>query len=265
MSTPTHANGRPESIFKHSKFKFVADPLPDAKSNQYSGKPQEPTAEFVPINNEWHIKVYTNSTSDVKNNGVIEAKMDGDTFFAFFASLSKLGDAVFNKILTGATEFDGLNALVIDNRGFSFQGGKRSDKAHTLSKTHIGVDDRGIYFSVRSTGRPEINFYCAGGEYHSIKGRVGKTAMDGGHLESALYALGISEAYLNIASQINKDHYITWPELKAVKEQNKQRFQGGAQQGGRGGYTGQPKPQQNYAPAPQQNANQGLFDDDIPM
>lgn len=264
MSNPTHANGRPESIFKHSKFKFVADALPDAKSNQYSGKPQVPTAEFVPVNNEWHIKVYTNSNGDTKNNGVIEAKMDGDTFFAVFAAISKIGDAVLNKALTGSAEIEGLNAVVFDNRGFSFQGGKRSDAAHTLSKTHVGVDDRGIYFSVRSSGRPEINFYLAGGEYHSVKARVGKNASDGGLIESALYALGIAEGYLSIASQINKDHFISWPELKAVKEQNKQKFQGGGQQGNRGGYGQQSRPQQqSYAPAPA--ASQGLFDDDIPM
>lgn len=263
MSTPTPGNGRPETIFKHSKFKFEADALPDAKANQYNQQPQKPTAEIVPVNNEWHIKVYTNSNGDTKNNGVIEAKMDARTFFSFFSSLSKVADSTFNKVIAGGEQL-GLNAVVIDNRGFSFQGGKRSDSAHTLATTHIGVDDRGIYFSIRASGRPECNFYLIGGEYHNIKGRVGKDAHAGGLLESALYAFGVAEGYLAIGAQVNKDHFISWPEMKAIKEQNKQNFAGG---GARGGYGQQnrPQPQQQQSYAPKPAASSNIFDDDIPM
>lgn len=263
MSNPTANNGRPESIFKHSKFKFEAhSALPDAKLNTYNQKPQKPTLEIVPVNNEWHFKVYTNSQSDTKNNGVIQAAMDAKTYFTVMAAVSKVGDALFTKLVNGDEVVNGLNAVAFDNRGFSFMGGKRSPEPHTLSTVMVGIDDIGIYLSVRAKGRPECNFYMNSAEFHNIKARTGTTSHSGGQFESALYALGISEAYIQIGATINKDHFISWPEMKAIKEQNKQNFNGGnrGQHGAQGQQSHAPK---NYAP--QQSTSSSLFDDDIPM
>lgn len=266
MSTPTPESGRPQTIFKHNKFKFLGAPLQDAKINRYNQKPQEPTCEMVPNKNEWAIKIYTNGQNDTKNNGVIQSNIDGRTMYAFWAGIAKIGASALECLIKGKPVKEGLNALVIKVDGHSFVGGRRSEQPHTLSKIHIGIDDKGIYFSPRAKDRPEINFYLTGGEYHSITGRIGEVVSEGSMLESCIYAIGVSEGYLHLCAQINKDHYISWQEIKAEKEKNQQG--GGRQQYNQGG-GGAPRNGYNQGgqqqQAPQGGGTDALFDDDLPM
>lgn len=252
---------RPQSILKHTKFKLQADPLQDA-AKDYKGDPKKPILELVPVANNWHIKVYTNSASDTKNNGVIEAKMDAYTMQALLQGIELVAQSTINNVLMGTPVEDGFTMIKIENDG-EFWGPRNPDKKGpdiiTLSNTIIGLDDRGVYVSIRSKGRPEINFYVEPTEYHRYKFRVKGNAIAETTLQSALHAKGFVPFLTNITAQIAREEYISWEEEKQIKEQNKQNRGGFSNRGGQqhgGGYSRQ---------QPVNSGSELSFDDDLPM
>ena len=257
-------NGRPTTILKHNKWKPTASPLPDAKKSQYGNNaPQSPQLEIIPVYNEWHFKVYTNSQSDTKNNGVIEAALDGPTMHSVMVTIAMVADSVLMKAMDPSKPQEyGIQGAVFENKGWYWQGGKRSDQPGVKSMVHIGCDDQGIYLSVRSKGRPEINFYLEPTEFHNLKLKIGGQVADQNVVTKAIHAKAFANAVIKSMVSIDSKHYLTGPEIKAAKEAAKSRAMGGGNN--RGGYS-QQQPQQQSQPQFQQQPNNLNFDDDLPM
>lgn len=108
--------------------------------------------------NSPHFRVYTNDDSDKtkeKNYGAILAKMD---LMAFEGVMELLKRAIHLKE-TGRFK--------VENKGFIWPYGKRSETVMLLSETHVGKDKDGVvWISVIAKDRPKLIFYFKGDEYH---------------------------------------------------------------------------------------------------
>ena len=112
------------------------------------------------ISNNPRITVYTNDPSDTgesKGYGKIDAKLDMPIFFAFM------------QMLTNVIEHDGEIKQKIENKNFTFFGGKRSDKPVVVSELWVGKDKDGIlWMSVTAVNRPRIKFNFVPNDFHNF-------------------------------------------------------------------------------------------------
>ena len=111
--------------------------------------------------NNWRIQVYTNDPNDPKQ-GAITAKMDPTSFSMFLVLVQEALDA------------EGEYRYYIDNTGYTFPKGKRSEKPEVLSRTIVGKDADGvIYVSVVENGRPNIKFPLLPSSWHVLRNASG--------------------------------------------------------------------------------------------
>jgi hypothetical protein len=112
------------------------------------------------VANNPRIICYTNIPEDnveSKNWGRISANLDLPTFYGFLDILEKMADA----------EPD--TRVKIDNRGFTYISGKRSESTVLLSELFVGKDQDGkVWISVITEGRPKVKFTYGVSDYHSF-------------------------------------------------------------------------------------------------
>lgn len=137
-------------------------------------------------NNQPRIDVYTNDPNDSKNdNGRIRAAFDTPTFFVFLENLREV------------IESPGKTLRAIQNRGYSFRGGKRSEQPETLSTAICGKEDDGrIYIEIVAERRPRVKFYFLPSNWHFLMDQTGNK------LEEAQVTKLYAKAWLNIMQRL---------------------------------------------------------------
>jgi uncharacterized membrane protein YgcG len=152
---------------------------------QIDGGRGRPTLAVGLHNNQPRLDVYTNDPNDKIDNGRIRAAFDSPTFFVFLESLREV------------VEHDGKVIRAIQNRGYSFRGGKRSEQPETLSTALVGKEDDGrVYLEVVAERRPRIKFYFMPSNWHHL--------MDGqgNKLEQAQVSVLYARAWLNLMQRL---------------------------------------------------------------
>jgi hypothetical protein len=108
------------------------------------------TLKFNIVKNYPRIDVYTNDDNDAKNKEPIRAAMDQPCFFLFLTLLEKAANS--------KESFE----ETIENKNYTFFGGKRSEKPEVISRVTVGKDEKGVIFiTVSAKNRPKIKFPLA--------------------------------------------------------------------------------------------------------
>lgn len=199
-------------------------------------------------NNNPRITVYTGDPSestDKTNYGRIIANLDLPILYSFFELLER-----------SITEENGFKAK-IENKNFTFYGGKRSDAPVVVSELWVGKDKEGVvWMSVVMKDRPMIKFSLVPSTYHNLYHGDG-TAFTKSEA-SVCFAKGYSYLLKQIYAQLSLTEFV---DLQALKD---------AKQGGGGGYNrggGQSSWQnnrQNKQPSEPAKSNAD-FGDDLPF
>lgn len=174
-------------------------------------------------NNNPRLTVYTGDPSENTEKtgyGKIVANLDTPTLFAFF------------QLMEMALKAENGFKAKIENKNFTFFGGKRSDFPVVLTELWCGKDKEGaIWMSITAKDRPMIKFIISPTDFHNLFNGDG-SPMTKGEV-SAIYATG----YLVLLKQMYA--HISVSEFVEIT-MNKPGQQGGFQQGGyqRGGQQG---------------------------
>lgn len=105
------------------------------------------TLKFNVNKNYPRIDVYTNDDNDPKKSEPIRAAMDQPSFYMFL------------QLLEAAANSKEAMEHTIENKGHTFFGGKRSEKAEVISRLTVGKNDSGVvWISVIAKNRPKIKF-----------------------------------------------------------------------------------------------------------
>jgi hypothetical protein len=133
----------------------------------------------------------------------------------------------------------------IENKNFTWYGGKRSEAAEVVSELWVGKDKEGqIWISVTDKKAPKVQFFFSEPEFHHFKHGDGTSFTKAE--TSELFAKG----YISILNSVVNSLFVTsWPEVEAA---NKRRAEAAAEKrgGGSGGYGGGGGGYTNRAPAP---------------
>lgn len=231
-----------------SKFPAVSNKVKTALNNDKltlytpspdgTGKSSRLTWDLV--SNNPRIICYTNIPEDnveAKNWGRISANMDSPTFWTFLEMLEKVADS----------EPD--TKIKIDNRGYTWIAGKRSDQTLLLSELFVGKDKEGcVWLSITAPDRPKIKFTFNNSDYHAFYHGNGE-----GFTKSETSIL-LAKAYAKLLRHIYGHMAVTnFVDINALAEQKKQEAgnrQGGGgyqnRQGGNGGYQNRQGGNGNY-------------------
>lgn len=110
--------------------------------------------------NNPRITVYTgdpNDTGEQNGYGAIKANLDAPTFFAFLE--------LINKAIESTSEMKSK----IENKNFTFFGGKRSDRPEVVSELWVGREADGrLWLSVTAKNRPKVKFYFIASDFHAF-------------------------------------------------------------------------------------------------
>lgn len=143
------------------------------------------------IANNPRITVFTNDPSEEsesKGYGKISANLDLPTFMVFLN--------LINKSIASPTECK----FKIENKNFTFFGGKRSEKPAVVSELHAGRDADGmIWISVTAPSnqnRPRIRFYFQLSDYHCLVNG------DGTPFSAAETSLMAAKGYVDLLSEM---------------------------------------------------------------
>lgn len=180
---------------------------------QQDGGRGRPTLAVGLHKNQPRLDVYTNDPNDKIDNGRIRAAMDTPTFFGLL------------ELLNLAIEADGKFMRAVQNRGYSFRGGKRSESPETLSTTIVGKEDDGrIYIEVVAERRPRIKFYFLPSNWHHLMDQSGNK------LSEAEVTVIYAKAWLKIMQQLIPHLLVTEYVEPEPRDNN-----GGNRGGNRGG------------------------------
>lgn len=193
--------------------------------------------------NNPRLTVYTGDPDDTTKDpyGRITAALDVPTFFAFLE--------LMKRVIVSKEEVK----FSIENKNFTFFGGKRSEKPVLVSTLWVGKDKDGkVWISVISddASRPKVRFFFGDNQFHHITHSDGSPLTPGEN--STLFATGYFSILTNLVSDILVKEY--------VEDKPKQ-----PQQGGQGGYNNQNQGgggQNNYRP---QANSASKFEDEIPF
>lgn len=178
-----------------------------------AGGKKRPTLKFDIFKNNPQINVYTNVEGD-KNNGVIRASMDINTFY----TVLELVDRCIKSTVPVK--------YMIEN----FTRGKENKDKQRVSKTVVGRDEKSVFISViaEDESRPKIKFSFGQQYYHTLSS-VGGTPLSDIEVSSLVAASWhnyMSRLMVTLmADNFTEDEPYDW---KAKK-------QGGGSSGG-GGY-----------------------------
>lgn len=172
---------------------FQATPIPQTALNARKMKLNAPNAagKFAGMsirlhNNNFRIQVYTNDPNDPVRKAIT-------------AAMSPVVFSVMLEMVKEAILAPGKYQNVINNLGFKFNGGQRSDKPEVLSRTHVLKGEDGvIYLSIVEHGRPNIKFPLINDQWHTFLDGDGNT-MDKG-AASKLYAMGWYSLWSKLAA-----------------------------------------------------------------
>lgn len=138
--------------------------------------------------NNPRITVYTNDPTDTgpdANYGKIVAALDGPVFFAFLHQL--------NQVVDGPNDVK----LKVENKNFSFAGGKRSDRPVVMSELWFGKNPEGIvWLSVAAPNRPKIQFKFTLSDFHQF------IKADGTPFNAAEGSVAAAKGYIKVLEQM---------------------------------------------------------------
>lgn len=149
----------------------------------------------------------------------ISAALDAPVFFAFL------------ELLKMADKAEPDWKAKIENKNFTWFGGKRSETPQIVSELWVGKDKEGqIWISVIDTKSPKVRFFICNPEFHTLIHGDG-TEFTKGEV-SSIFTRGYVELLTNIVSIL---FVHSWPEVEAA---NKKRAEAAEakRNGGGGGY-----------------------------
>lgn len=181
---------RKKNALDHKKLNLSA-PCPTAQGKKSS-------LIWGVYSNNPRITVYTGDPEDNSERtgyGKIVANLDTPSFYAFIEMLEETAKS--------KVEFK----QKIDNKGFTWIGGKRSELPVVLNSLVVGKDaDGSVWISVIADDRPKIRFYILPGELVSLYHGDGTQFTKGE--ASSLYALGYCQILRNLVSIVLVNEYI---------------------------------------------------------
>lgn len=207
------------NLLNEFKLRLVAEPLEGAM--EFGGRRKEPQLAISVYDNQPRFTVYTNVQDD-KQNGRIEGNMDSQTFFAVMQAIREVASDPSH------------GGFAVENKGhfFSKENG-RSEKPGVKSRTVIGRNERGeIFIGVVANNRPKVQFIFKPSEYHTFINKDGTPTSVA--TVSELYAKGYVKLMEKAVVAILDKEFISYEEIKARKEANRQGG-GGYNKGGSGG------------------------------
>ena len=191
-----------------------------------------PTLKVYPNGkNSCRFDIWSNLPGD-KNDGRITADVPYGLMYVFLQLIQHYTEP--------STPSD---SSYIQIEGFTFYGGKRSDKPEVLAKLFAGKDEQGvIYISVQvaDSSRPKIRFPLMDQFYSKIITQQGPMAKP---LASAIFAKGYAKALELFLQQHCSEAFV---DKTGQQQQNNQR-------NNNGGY--QQQQQQNYQQSSQNNSS----------
>lgn len=116
------------------------------------------------LNNNPRITVYTNDPDDTVDYGKISSHLDLPTFYMFLELVQQaidtpLGEKYWNKL---------------ENKKYTFPGGKRSEHPEVTDSLVVGKDEDGlIWICVDAPRRPKIKFPFMQPDFHALVHRDG--------------------------------------------------------------------------------------------
>lgn len=150
------------------------------------------------FSNNPRITVYTNDPNDTKDYGKISANLDAPVFFTFMQMLMQAIDA------------PGEFKTKIENKNYTFPGGKRSELPSVLSELHTGKDKDGVvYMSVTARDRPRIKFTFHPSDFHNLIHGDGRAFTEAE--ASVIYARGYVQLLTNMMSHMLVNNYVEPP------------------------------------------------------
>ncbi len=221
-NTGFNAKPRKKNALDNRKLNLVA-PCPTAAGKRSS-------LIWGVYSNNPRITVYTGDPEDGGERtgyGKIVANLETPTFYAFIEMLEQVSRSKEEC------------KCKIDNKGYSFFGGKRSENPVVLNSLAVGRDvDGQVWISVIADNRPKIKFYIRPSEMTVLYNGDGNPYSKGE--ASSLFALGYCQILRNLVSIVLVNEY--------VEETPKKPYVPGSNQGG---YNKQ--------------SNQGTYQNDIPF
>lgn len=209
MATQFQQAPRKKIAIDNPKLKLNA-PCPTAP-----GKTSAWTWGFV--KNNPRITVYTGDPSDntdKTNYGKIVAAIDSTTLYVFFDNIER------------ATKEENGWKVKIENKNYTFFGGKRSDAPVVLTELWTGKDKDGcVWVSVtaKDKDRPIIKFIFGGTEFHHL------FHGDGSPYTQAEASIGYAKGYVSLMRELYAQMHVA----EYVEPEPMQPRQGfGGQQGG---------------------------------
>jgi len=178
---------RKKNALDNSKLRLSA-PCPTAEGKRSS-------LVWGVYSNNPRITVYTGDPEDTTDYGRIVANVDIANFYAFI------------EMLEATAKSPGECKQKMDNKGFSWFGGKRSENPVVLNSILVGKDaDGGVWISVITDRRPMIKFYILPNDttslYHGDGSAYNKAEA------SALFTLGYCQILRNLVSIVLVNEYV---------------------------------------------------------
>jgi uncharacterized membrane protein YgcG len=179
--------------------------------------------QWAMVGNNPRIIVYTNDPNDTVDYGKIASHLDLPTFYALLRLLKNLCNLP-----------DGQkDRKKIENKKFTWAGGKRSDNPVVTDSIIVGREEDGsIWISVSAPRRPQIKFTFAPPDFHHFCHGDGSPFTLGE--ASKLFAETYIDLLTHIAIAVNVKEYVH-PEKK---EDTRGGAGGGNRSGGSGNYGG---------------------------
>ena len=209
---------------------YPKNALNNEKLTMWAPSPNAPgrnaRLEYSLMENCPRITVFTGdpSESSKENNfGKIYGAMDPQSFYIFMTLLEQAANS--------KEEFK----TKIENKGYTFFGGKRSETPVVLSETIVGRDKDGIvWMSVVSPNRPRIKFPFSISEFHTI------VRGDGSQPTAPEISSMVAKATVKILQSLyplvmSKEYVDTYALRKAKKEAKTGGYGGGYNSGQSGG------------------------------
>lgn len=192
------------------------------------GAQRRPSLAVTVVKNNPRITVRTEVESDNKN-GVVNANMDGPTFYMLAQWIRKVID------------FEPGKGIKIENKNHTYENGQRSKDPVVLSTTLVGKDDTGkIYIGVVAKNVTPVKFVLMPSNYHNLSYKDG-SAIPEPEL-SAMFARGYATLMESLVANVMDTHYME-PEPRDNNRGGGSGSYGGGSRGGynnnRGGASGQ--------------------------
>lgn len=237
---------RPGTILDERTLQLIGTAGQNQKLNR-SGNPMLPTLKLAIKDNKPEFRIYTNDTTDTKNNGVINVLLDAESL-----------DAILDFIEDIGLSSDKNKEYIIEHHARTWTSQGLSEKPFKVATTRIAMDDLGVFLQVAVKGRPAPKFYIKTNENLKPGIRENGEVRPMTPLEYAkAYSKGYARRISSLIYILLKENYISWQEQQQRKQERKNA-------GGNGGQWNKPQQQSQGTPS-QPSAPPMDMDDDIPF